>query len=140
MKVVERIGVFAIVTVAAVALAACDKQPGPAESAGKSIGKAADDAGRNIGAATDKVVAKVEDQSGRTSIAIDDTEITTRVKAAILAEPGLKTLQISVDTQQGVVTLSGSADSSSSRDRAASLAGAIAGVKQVDNRLVSMSK
>ena len=67
---------------------------------------------------------------------IDDAEITTKVKAAIFAEPGLKTLQISVDTIKGVVTLSGSVDSSPSRDRAKALAGAVAGVKEVKNQLV----
>ncbi len=34
----------------------------------------------------------------KASVAIDDAEITTKAKAAIFAEPGLKSLQISVDT------------------------------------------
>jgi len=51
------------------------------------------------------------EQSEKAGVAIDDAEITTKVKAAIFAEPGLKTLQISVDTIKGVVTLSGSVDS-----------------------------
>lgn len=136
MKIMENFGLAAIATIAAVGMTACDKQPGPAETAGKSMGQAADDAGRKIGAATDKVVEKMETQTTQAGAAMDDAEITTRVKAAIFAEPGLKTLQISVDTVQGVVTLSGSVDSPASSDLAASLANAVTGVAQVDNRLV----
>ena len=59
-----------------------------------------------------------------------------KIKAAIFAEPGLKALQINVDTAQGVVTLSGSVDSMVSSDKAVALASAVDGVKSVDNRLV----
>lgn len=139
MKLKENLKLVAIATVAVVGLTACDRQPGPAETAGKSMGQAADDAGRKIGAATDKVVAKVEEQGTKTGTAMDDTEITARVKAAIFAEPGLKTLQIGVDTAGGVVSLSGSVDSSANSERAAALAGAVDGVKSVDNRLATMA-
>jgi osmotically-inducible protein OsmY len=126
-------------------LAACDK-PGPAESAGKKIDQTANDAGKAIGNATDKVGDKISnatekvgdkmsEQSAKTGVAIDDAEITAKIKGSIFAEPGLKTLQISVDTVNGVVTLTGSADSQASSDRVRSLAAAVAGVKQVDNRL-----
>lgn len=73
--------------------------------------------------------------STKTGLAIDDTAITTKVKAAIFVEPDLKMMQISVDTVQGVVTLSGSVDSASSRDKANAVAGSVAGVKQVENQL-----
>ena len=71
------------------------------------------------------------------SVTMDDAEITTKVKAGIFAEPGLKSLQIGVDTIKGVVTLSGSVDSWPSSDRAKTLAGAVAGVKEVKNLLVT---
>ena len=70
---------------------------------------------------------------------MDDTAITAKVKAAVFAEPGLKTLQISVDTIKGVVTLSGSVDSKSNSDSAEELAGAVAGVRDVENELVIKS-
>ena len=79
------------------------------------------------------------EQSAKAGVAIDDTEITTKVKAAIFAEPGLKTLQISVDTVKGVVTLSGSVDSQASSNRTKELASAVAGVRDVENRLVVKS-
>jgi len=59
--------------------------------------------------------------------------------SAIFAEPGLKTLQISVDTVKGVVTLSGSVDSQASSNRTKELASAVAGVRDVENRLVVKS-
>ncbi len=135
MKVSNSFKLTAMSLLLAVGLAACDN-PGPAESAGKKLDQTANDAGRKIGEAVDKVGEKVEEQSAKTGVAIDDTEITAKVKGAIFAEPGLKTLQIGVDTVKGVVTLSGSVDSQSNSDSARSLAGAVAGGKDVENRLV----
>ena len=119
----------------AIGLAACDK-PGPAETAGKQIDQTADAAGQKLGEVADKVGEKMGEQSQKAGVAIDDATITAKVKAAIFAEPGLKTLQISVDTVKGVVSLSGSVDSQQSSDMAKGLAAAVAGVKEVDNRLV----
>jgi osmotically-inducible protein OsmY len=102
------------------------------------MSEAADKAGQKMGAAADKAGEKMDQQSAKAGVAIEDTEITAKVKAAIFAEPGLRTLQISVDTVKGVVTLTGSVDSAASGERAKSLAGAVAGVKEVDNKLVAM--
>lgn len=129
---------------AVAAIAACDK-PGPAETAGKKIDQTVDSAGTKINDAASKVgqkmetaTDKMEQQGTRTGVAIEDTEITAKVKAAIFAEPGLKTLQISVDTVKGVVTLTGSVDSAANSDKARSLASAVAGVNSVDNRLAQV--
>jgi len=119
----------------AVGLAACDSQSGPAESAGKKIDQTVDDAGKKLEETVDKVGEKMQEQRAETGAVMDDVEITTKVKAAIFAEPGLKTLQISVDTIKGVVTLSGSVDSQADSDQAKGLAGAVSGVKEVVNRL-----
>ena len=135
MKVIENFTLIGISMLFVVGLTACDK-PGPAETAGRKIDQTADEASKRISEAADKVGKKLDEQSEKASVTIDDAEITTKVKAAIFAEPGLKTLQISVDTIKGVVTLSGSVDSSPSSDRAKALAGAVAGVKEVKNQLV----
>ena len=117
-------------------LTACDKPgPGPAESAGKKLDQTAEKAGQKISETADKVGEKLDQQSVKAGVAINDAEITSKVKAAIFAEPGLKTLQISVDTIKGVVTLTGSVDSQANSDTANSLAGAVAGVKDVENHL-----
>jgi hyperosmotically inducible periplasmic protein len=136
MKALQNAKLIAVSMLIAIGLAACDK-PGPAESAGKKIDNTADAAGKKISETVDKVGAKISTQSEKTGIAFDDVEITTKVKAAIFAEPGLKTLQISVDTVKGVVTLSGSVDSQANSDRAKALASAVAGVTSVENRLMT---
>lgn len=136
MKVMDSFKMIGISVFLLGSLAACDKTPGPAESAGKKIDQSANEAGKKIGETVDKVGEKIGDQSAKAGVAIDDAEITTKVKAAIFAEPGLKTLQISVDTVKGVVTLSGSVDSMPNSDTAKALAGAVAGVKEVQNNLL----
>ena len=67
---------------------------------------------------------------------IDDSVITTKVKAAIFDETSLKTLQINVKTYKGVVQLSGFVDSAQSATKAGDVAGHVAGVKEVKNDLV----
>lgn len=67
---------------------------------------------------------------------VDDTVITTKVKAAIFDESTLKTLQINVKTFKGVVQLSGFVDSAQSITKAGEVAGRVAGVKEVKNGLV----
>ncbi len=124
-----------ICTLLALGLAACDQTPGPAASAGKKIDQTVQDAGTKIGETADKVGEKMAVQGEKAAVAMEDTEITTKVKAAIFAEPGLETLQISVDTVKGVVTLAGSVDSAAHSDKAKALAGAVSGVKEVNNQL-----
>lgn len=64
---------------------------------------------------------------------VDDTVITTKVKSAILGEPGLKVSEIKVETFKGVVQLSGFVSSRNDIDSAVRLAGNIDGVKSVKN-------
>ncbi|SDA16284.1 BON domain-containing protein [Nitrosospira sp. Nsp18] len=137
MKVKENFTLIGISSMLLVfGLTACDK-PGPAETAGKKIDQMSGEASKRIDEATDEIGKKLGEQGEKASVTIDDAEITTKVKAGIFAEPGLKTLQIGVDTIKGVVTLSGSVDSWPSSDRAKALAGAVAGVKEVKNLLVT---
>ena len=138
MNVSENFKLIGISMLFVVGLTGCDN-PGPAETAGKKIDQTADEAGKNISKAVDKVGEKLGEQGEKAGVAVDDAEITTKVKAAIFAEPGLKTLQISVDTVKGVVTLSGSVDSLPKSNRAKELASAVAGVNKVENRLALKS-
>ena len=64
---------------------------------------------------------------------VDDSVITTKVKTAILNEPGLKVSQISVETYKGVVQLSGFVDSAADATKAVELAQAVKGVSNVKN-------
>lgn len=134
MKALENFKLIGMSVLLVAGLAACNK-PGPAETAGKKIDQTADEASKKMGEAADKAGEKMGEQREKAGAAINDAEITAKVKAAIFAESGLKSLQISVDTVKGVVTLSGMVDSQESSDKAKALASGVAGVRDVENRL-----
>ena len=64
---------------------------------------------------------------------VDDSVITTKVKAAVLNEPTLKSAEINVETYKGVVQLSGFVSSEADIAKAASLAKGVKGVTSVKN-------
>lgn len=64
-----------------------------------------------------------------------DATITAKVNAALVADDQLKALSIDVDTTNGRVQLTGTAPSPEARERATTLARAVDGVIEVDNRL-----
>ena len=64
---------------------------------------------------------------------IDDSLITTKVKAAIFNEPSLKVAKINVETYKSVVQLSGFANSSADIYTAGSVARSVKGVASVRN-------
>ncbi|KMQ76978.1 BON domain-containing protein [Marinobacter subterrani] len=76
--------------------------------------------------------ASTESSSG-TGEYIDDTVITTKVKAAIFNEPTLKSAEINVETFKGAVQLSGFVNSRADIDTAVRVARGVKGVKSVSN-------
>ena len=64
---------------------------------------------------------------------IDDTVITSKVKAEIFEEPGLKSAEINVETFKGVVQLSGFVSSQANINRAVEVARSVKGVTSVKN-------
>ena len=64
---------------------------------------------------------------------VDDSVITTKVKAAVLNEPTLKSAEINVETYKGIVQLSGFVSSEADIAKAASLANGVKGVTSVKN-------
>jgi len=64
---------------------------------------------------------------------IDDSVITTKVKAAIFNDPALKSAEINVETFRGVVQLSGFVSSQSDINRAIEVAGGVDGVQSIRN-------
>lgn len=66
---------------------------------------------------------------------IDDSVVTTRVKSALLADPDVKSFDFKVETRKGEVQLSGFVDNQAQIDRATAVTRAVAGVKNIDNKL-----
>ena len=64
---------------------------------------------------------------------VDDSVITTKVKAAILNEPSLKSAEINVETFKGVVQMSGFVNSQADINKAVQLARGVEGVVSVKN-------
>jgi osmotically-inducible protein OsmY len=67
---------------------------------------------------------------------IDNSAITTKVKAAIFKDEMLKTFQISVESYKGEVQLSGFVNSPEAVTRAGKVARSVKGVVSVKNNLV----
>jgi len=112
-------------------LAGC-QQEGTGEKAGKKIDQAAEKAEKKIEGAGTAVSQKAE----KAGEYMDDSAITTKIKAEILGDPLLKVSQINVTTTNGVVKLSGVVDSQQSINRAIEIARSHKNVKSVENDLV----
>lgn len=82
--------------------------------------------------------AKVE-QAGDSEQPVTDTWITTKVKADLLTTSDIPAADISVDTVNGVVALSGTVQSREQVDKAVAVTKQIKGVKKVDSSKLQVS-
>lgn len=64
---------------------------------------------------------------------VEDSAITTKVKAAVFNEPTLKSSEINVETYKGVVQLSGFVSDEADTRKAVEVARNVSGVKSVKN-------
>jgi len=67
---------------------------------------------------------------------VDDAVITSKVKAALVGDSGLKSYEIGVETFKDTVQLSGFVNSAQVKARAGEVAAGVSGVKSVRNNLV----
>jgi hyperosmotically inducible protein len=67
---------------------------------------------------------------------MDDTAITTKVKARFAEDPAVSAMAINVETLKGTVQLSGFAKSEAERNAAGRIAASTQGVKSVKNDIV----
>ena len=67
---------------------------------------------------------------------VDDSVITTKVKALLAEDDFLKSFKIGVKTQKGTVRLSGSVASQDAVDKAVEITRSVKGVKSVKNKLI----
>jgi osmotically-inducible protein OsmY len=107
-----------------------------AEKAGSEASGAADKAGNAASGAADKASDEASSAANKASRAAtgaaDDTSITDAVKGK-LSKAGSDASDIKVDTDKGVVTLSGTVHSQSTRDSAGKMAMKVKGVERVKN-------
>jgi len=121
----------AAAAILALGLIACGEKP----SSGSTIDKLAQNAGRAPATAPDAD----ERKSGPAYQATGDAALATRVKAAIAAEPALRSLTVDVNAADGVITLFGTADTPANSHQAAMLALNVEGVRSVRNKMVIVS-
>ncbi|WP_027016472.1 BON domain-containing protein [Comamonas composti] len=140
------------ITALAFGLAACNKSPDE-QTAGQRLDagleqsqKTMEEAGRKAEEALDNAQAKMEEGAGKLESsaseamgkaeeALDDTAITTSIKAALLKESPADALKIEVRTEAGVVTLSGAVDSEALKIRVVEIAKEVKGVVSVSDNL-----
>jgi hyperosmotically inducible protein len=67
---------------------------------------------------------------------VDDATMLAKIKSSLLRSPEVEGLDVDVDVKDGVVTLSGSADTTTERASAEKIAKTSDGVKRVENRIV----
>lgn len=113
----------------AFALAACDRNDT------RTAGERVDGAVAGAKSAGGEIKQESKEAMGTVAGAATDATITTKINAALAADDQLKATKIDVDTRNGHVVLTGAAPDATSRDRATTLAKAVDGVVQVDNRL-----
>jgi osmotically-inducible protein OsmY len=67
---------------------------------------------------------------------VDDSVITTKVKALLAKDAFLKSFQISVESFKGTVQLSGFVNSQKAADKAGEITNSVKGVKSIKNDLI----
>ncbi|MBY6347510.1 BON domain-containing protein [Providencia rettgeri] len=74
-----------------------------------------------------------QDHSATTGEAVSDTWITTKIKADLASTKDLKSTDISVETNNGVATLTGTVPSEIEQKKAVAAAESVKGVVKVDS-------
>lgn len=83
----------------------------------------------------DEAKSKVKDTAHEAKAGITDSWLTAKTKIALFADDRVKGRQVSVETQNGVVTLRGKVDSADAKSAASDIAKGIENVKSVRNEL-----
>ena len=109
----------------ALTLGACGKEPPPPPKKAEVVLPV--EPPPQVTSAPDKPAALAEGSG--------DKELAGKVKSALLAERGLNAHGIDVVAKNGVITLYGTAETVGRRETAAKVAGNVAGVKSVENKL-----
>lgn len=99
------------------------------------VQREAADAARATDAKTDDAQKKAGDVTDRVGDAVGNAALTTKIKTLFLADTAISGLRIDVDSNNGVVTLTGMVPSAAEKTRALKVAREADGVKSVVDRL-----
>lgn len=83
----------------------------------------------------DSTGAKIDSSMKKVDNYMDDSGITAKVKSALVDDKAIKSTDISVETEKGVVTLSGFVATQAQAEKAVDVAGRVEGVKSVSDKL-----
>lgn len=98
-------------------------------------GETATTTGQKIENTADQTGDKMESAAERTGVFLSDSALTAKVKTALIAEKDLKSMAIEVDSENGVVTLTGELPDAASIAKAEAATRHVKGVKEVHNNL-----
>lgn len=84
---------------------------------------------------TESAGQKIDSSMSKVGNFMDDSTITAKVKAALVDHESIKSTDISVKTEQKVVTLSGFVESQAQAEEAVKVAKAVEGVSSVSDKL-----
>ena len=114
---------------------AADKTRAAASTVAAKTERAIDTLADKTDRATDNMAPKMDRAAEKTGAVVADSVITTKVKADIFKEPELKSMAIHVETEKGVVMLSGFVDSKADAEKAVRLAKSVDGVTSVKSAI-----
>ena len=126
-----RPSVALVAAAAALTLAACDNN----RSVGQNVDRGLASAERKTEQVASDARQATANATAKASEQIADASITTAINAEYAKDNRLSAIKIDVDTNDGRVTLTGSAPDAASKERATMLANNVKGVKAVDNKL-----
>ncbi|OKB67473.1 molecular chaperone OsmY [Serratia marcescens] len=85
--------------------------------------------------AADSAGAKIDSSMKKVDAYMDDSATTAKVKSVLVEDKTIKSSDISVNTEKGVVTLSGFVGSQAQAEHTVAIAGKVEGVKTVSDKL-----
>jgi hypothetical protein len=148
MNSIQQKGVMVASSLAVLlALAACDRGDNrtvgqridsgvsTAQRAGADASRSAKDATASAGAKLGSAADDTRTMGASAGAKVDDASITAKVNASLAKDKELSAVKIDVDTQNGVVTLSGPAPTATAKERASQIARNVKGVSSVNNQL-----
>jgi hyperosmotically inducible protein len=125
MKRIQRVLAVSSSLALLLALGACGERPATETS--------------TVGSSSSTTTAPSSDTSvlgaGKSTGAVDDAQIVTKINTGLAADKDLSVFKIDVDSKSGMVTLKGSVPNEQAKSRAAEIAKATKDVKSVDNQL-----